>query len=736
MPPPFYLGVLDSIVIPIVALNGAAMGAIAAIAFGTGGRNYNNPSGSPAATSQAIDAIIAGDEAAAEAAEAEKAAKVKAIDVDDDRTPEEKKRAVDGSDGGTAVPFPRFYVAVDRKDGSCSAFADSKDPNRRRGALHVGKAVGALRDESGEKLRQAALDLAYAAADAVRRNCTGAYVPLHPAPGPWLALSDLSVDTLFGVTLHVYCRLVGIAEAVEGASKGPLLSVTVDASSPACFDPSKADEVGRDALTRLAATCAARLLATVAGDEHDGAVYDLLSKGQSKIERTRRSDHEAIYRFEAAHEVRRIAGLIGTPAGGGEEVIVARAAVKTLASLHSIRNIAAIVEAPESVSAPASAGEARAGRRRALFVNVRGGDLKDFASFNQAVKARIDDAAKEIGDAAVNRLVDRARQPDLVIPIIFGDPWGMRLSASTGYGGDASDDVWIKFAAGPPWTPAVAPRWTTEPAEAPYDPDEPIPVRDDIPPIPDPPTDDPPEDDPTAGLPVLNTDELDGLRQSVMWHLVLMTCQDMETGISDLSLKRNIRVIRLMLDDAIVAGDEKFKYLLAHDGVRLIVATHALISRLRAHLASPGSVDLGAYEGVRGDPDHVNAWRLLFSQLVGVWLKVKSCGENLESVLQMLKGNEKYGGYEVDGNKLRVERFFDYITELDDEAKELLRSTLVEAMVHAMAPKDGMSDEAKARMQKWTAFFQKGDTDLAFIADCFLRMESEDYGWGKVNPPS
>ena len=37
MPAPFYLGVLDSIVIPIVALNGAAMGAIAAIAFGTGG---------------------------------------------------------------------------------------------------------------------------------------------------------------------------------------------------------------------------------------------------------------------------------------------------------------------------------------------------------------------------------------------------------------------------------------------------------------------------------------------------------------------------------------------------------------------------------------------------------------------------------------------------------------------------------------------------------------------------
>lgn len=420
MAPPFYLGVLDSILVPIVALNGAAMAAIAAIAYGTGKRRVGSLDRSPEAIASAAarDAAVISEAVAEAGTQAGTQAEAEAKDEDDDRTQAEKN-----GEGADRVPFPRFLVNVDRKDGSCAAFADSKTPHRQRGALYVGKAIAAAEKGKEELLRRAALDLAYAAADAVRRNCAGTFVPLHPAPGPWLALADLSVPTVFGVRLHVYCRLTRIAEAVEGAIAGPCLSVTIDASAPSCVDPSTASGEARRTLTEFAATCAARLLATVAGDEHDGSLID------DPVAFVR-SDHASLYRFESSHEVRRISRLVGVPGGGGEEVVVARAAVLALASLRSLKHIAVV----DGIA----------------FVPLPSLSQKTEKDLDDALDAAIKHLEAAIGPAATTRLLERDRTPEIVVPLQPGHPWvagfvGRRPNDEDEDEDDDAERKWFKY---------------------------------------------------------------------------------------------------------------------------------------------------------------------------------------------------------------------------------------------------------------------------------------------------
>ena len=446
---PFYMSALDSILVPVVTLNVIAMAAIAAIALGTSSkRAADREHRNKAAVADAM-ATLRGEKTAASDDDAE--------DGDDggedggaknllnaDATPFDEFTAP--ADGFTPE-FARFLVTVDQRDHTCVAFGP-ESADRKRGALTARKAIEAA-EEKGDRLRRAALDLAYAAADAVRRNCAGATVPLHPRPGPWLPMADVEVRTLFGVTLHVYLRLVGLSEAVSGASEGPVLAVTVDASAPSCVDPAVVpDREGRDVLTRLAATCAARLLATVAGDEHDGY---LPSDGDPSTVIPRRGvSHEALYRFESQHEVRGVAQLVGRPDGGGAEVAIARAAVLAVASLRSLEHLAVIVEdadgEQEGGASPKWEGGAGDHHRCVAFVRIDDSSGQEEADLDAAFKSRVDTVAGQIGDPVINRLLDHDHVADLVVPVNPKNPWKKGPRGGNALAGfDGYMNEWVQF---------------------------------------------------------------------------------------------------------------------------------------------------------------------------------------------------------------------------------------------------------------------------------------------------
>jgi hypothetical protein len=428
----FLMGALDSIVIPVVALNAAAMATIAAIAFGTGGRPRHDSPTTGVDTSAAIEAMV--EKEIADAAVATTATSTEPVGSTTDVSSSSDKSS-------DTPPFPIFYVTMSPDDDTCVAFGEG-DASARKGALYVKKAIQAADEETSHAssmlMRRAALDLAYAAADSVRRNCAGSYVPLHPKPGAWLSQADIEVETVFGVTLHVYCRLVGLVEAVDGSSKGPSLSVTIDASAPSCIDPARAEGTARDALTRFAATCAARLLATVAGDEHDGSVMDATAPAVH-------SDHAALYRLEKTHEVRRIARLVGVPDGGGAEVVIARAAVRTLAALRSMKHMAVL-----SLNKTDTAAFVPLPPGRPLAESSE-------ADLDASLAAAIAALDGTVGPAVTSRLIERDRRPRLVVPLQRDHPWAAGFVARSS---DSPPPGWIKY-------DALAKAWTGGPAESP-----------------------------------------------------------------------------------------------------------------------------------------------------------------------------------------------------------------------------------------------------------------------------
>jgi hypothetical protein len=383
------LGTLDSIFSPVVGLNVAAMATIAAVALGTSGgirsskaRDGHFVDFGGADRQEECDGTMIVTVAGMVCEQAQTHAIFTGVDV-----------------------FP--------DDHTCAAYGPKNE-----GVVTVRKAIDA--DGVGDDARRRlALDLASTAADAVRRNCEGSWVPLHPAPGRWLRVEDISVDTLFGVRLRVFLSLVGMREAIEGSSSGPSLAVMLDATDPSSTDPNVVRGIGRAALASFAATCAAQLVAAcTAGDSGDA------------------SEHRSHFRLSPRHELRHVVRFVGRPDGGGGETLVAEGAVRTIAALRSLSTFAVFN------------GAAKVGRKSVAFAstpahireaNADANDAIDIPAFLARRLGRASSASGGVPRAALDRLI--APSVKYVIPVARGNPWGHRLM-----GFDIERATWSVFA--------------------------------------------------------------------------------------------------------------------------------------------------------------------------------------------------------------------------------------------------------------------------------------------------
>ena len=362
------LGALDSVIAPVVCLNVLAMAGITAVALGTSSRRL--PTNRPPSSGQEDDP--------ADDKEKKMGSVVAAACIDDD---------------GPAATFScRGKVDVFEDDRTCAAYGPAN-----KGVLTVRAAM----DATGDVAAALAYDLATAAADAVRRDCAGAWVPLHPGPGRFVSLEDLTVDTLFGVRLRVFLRLIGMREAHTGESAGPILAATFDATDQACIDPAVARGEGRVALTRIAATCAARLLAECC---------DAYSSSSSA------------YSLSSKHEVRNVAFLVGRPDGGGAEVRIAEAAVRSLAALRSLNRFAVFKVAADAsvVHFVASKPPPPSGRPPGQQVWRR---------VDALLERRVAAASADVPRPVLARLMSSPSPSHRTVPVDPSNPWATRLTA-------------------------------------------------------------------------------------------------------------------------------------------------------------------------------------------------------------------------------------------------------------------------------------------------------------------
>ena len=410
------LGALDSILVPLVGLNAVALSGVIAVAMGTAGHR---------ATSHPATAHLLSHRASA---------------VDDGSVvaPEAKK---DRGAEKDEVDYGRPTAALDMypDDHTCSAYGARND-----GALTARKAFDAAK---ANEIPGLAVALAAAAAAAVSNGCQGAWVPLHPSPGRWMPLEDLSVDTVFGARILVYLRLVGLREAVAGDSPGPSLSMTVDATERASLDPAVARGAGRAILTRLAATCAAQLVSSCGG----------LVEGDDDAEDVEADRFE---RLAQRHEVRHVVRLAGRApddyvGADGAEARVAAVGVAAIAALRSLRDLAVLRLGPSSSSSSSVAvAFARSVPPPPAVVDAtkeRDGDAllaRELLERRERAATRPAGAAGGVPPAVMERLMGGggpARPGLRVVPVDPGNPWATRLAAIAPYSvGAKAAEAWSR----------------------------------------------------------------------------------------------------------------------------------------------------------------------------------------------------------------------------------------------------------------------------------------------------